>query len=117
LASHYGAQWCSDLLADPQALVLVVVVEGEVAGHLVGMFAEPSEMWVGSKAELVSMYVRGDLRGQGVGGQLVDGFVDSAKGRGAARLNVTAYAENAPALRLYESRGFAPKSVTLAVDL
>jgi GNAT superfamily N-acetyltransferase len=115
-ATH-GSQWCSDLLADPQALVLVAVVEGEVAGHLVGMFAEPSEMWVGSKAELVSMYVRGDLRGQGVGGQLVDAFVEWAKGRGAARLNVTAYAENAAALRLYESRGFAPKSVTLAVDL
>jgi GNAT superfamily N-acetyltransferase len=48
---------------------------------------------------------------------LVDGFVEWAKGRGAARLHVTAYAENAAALRFYESRGFAPKSVTLAVEL
>jgi hypothetical protein len=40
-ATH-GAQWCSDLLSDPHALVLVAAVEGEVAGHLVGMFAEPS---------------------------------------------------------------------------
>jgi GNAT superfamily N-acetyltransferase len=81
------------------------------------MFAEPSDMWVGSKAELVSMYVRGDLRGQGVGGRLVDTFVEWGKGLGAARLHVTAYAENAAALRLYESRGFTPKSVTLATDL
>ncbi|WP_343979501.1 MULTISPECIES: GNAT family N-acetyltransferase [Kribbella] len=84
---------------------------------MVGMFAEASDMWVGSKAELVSMYVRSDQRGQGVGGRLVDAFVEWAKGRGAARMHVTAYSENAAALRLYESRGFAPKSVTLAVDL
>ncbi|MFI5707476.1 GNAT family N-acetyltransferase [Kribbella sp. NPDC051620] len=115
-ATH-GAQWCADLLTDPQALVLVAANDGEVAGHLVGMFAEASDMWVGSKAELVSMYVRADLRGQGVGGHLVDAFAEWAKERGAARLHVTAYAKNTAALRLYESRGFAPKSVTLAVDL
>jgi GNAT superfamily N-acetyltransferase len=115
-AAH-GAQWCSDLLADPQALVLVAVTEGDVAGHLIGLFAGASDMWVGSRAELVSVYVRRDLRGQGVGGRLVDAFVEWAKGRGAARLHVTAYAGNAAALRLYQSHGFAPKSVTLAVDL
>lgn len=115
--AKHGAQWCAELLTDPQALVLVAQLEGEVAGHLIGMFSEPSDMWLGSKAELVSMYVRGDVRGQGVGGQLVDAFVEWAKGRGAARMNVTAYADNATALRLYESRGFAPKSVTLAIDL
>ena len=113
----HGAQWCTELLADPQALVLVAAVDGEVAGHLIGTFADPSDMWTGSKAELVSMYVRGDQRGQGVGGQLVDAFSEWAKKRGAVRLHVTAYAENEAALRLYRSRGFAPKSITLAQDL
>ncbi|NEA32528.1 GNAT family N-acetyltransferase [Streptomyces sp. SID13031] len=113
-ATH-GAQWCSDLLTDPRALVLVA--GDEVGGHLIGAFTEPSEMWTGSRAELVSMYVRNELRGQGIGGQLVDAFVDWAKERGAARLHVTAYADNDGALALYKSRGFAPKSITLAVDL
>jgi GNAT superfamily N-acetyltransferase len=115
-AAH-GAQWCRELLADPQALVLVAVVDGTVAGHLVGIFAEPSAMWTAAKAELVSMYVRQDVRGQGVGGQLVDTFTGWAKERGASRLDVTAYATNEPALRLYRSRGFAPQSITLATDL
>ncbi|MEV8371421.1 GNAT family N-acetyltransferase [Kribbella sp. NPDC056861] len=115
-AAH-GLEWCTDLLADPQALVLVAVSGDEVAGHLVGSFSEPSDMWTGSRAELVSMYVRGELRGQGVGGQLVDAFVEWAKSRGAAQLHVTAYATNEAALRLYASRGFAARSITLAAEL
>lgn len=115
-AAH-GAHWCRELLADPQALVLVALVDESVAGHLIGIFAEPSAMWTAAKAELVSMYVRQDARGQGVGGQLVDAFTGWAKERGASRLHVTAYATNEPALRLYHSRGFAPQSITLATDL
>jgi GNAT superfamily N-acetyltransferase len=113
----YGAQWCTDLLADPQALVLVALLDGEVVGHLVGTFAEPSDMWTVSRAELMSMYVRENLRGQGVGGKLVDAFAEWAKERGAARLQVSAYAANEGALRLYQSRGFAPLSITLTNDL
>jgi GNAT superfamily N-acetyltransferase len=117
-ATH-GFEWCTALLADQQALVLLAVSGSgdEVVGHLIGTFAEPSDMWTGSRAELISMYVRGEVRGQGVGGQLVDAFVEWAKGRGAARMHVTAYATNEAALRLYASRGFAAKSITLAVDL
>jgi GNAT superfamily N-acetyltransferase len=113
----YGAQWCAELLADPQALVMVASDAGKVVGHLVGTFAGPSDMWTVSRAELVSMFVREHLRGQGVGGLLVDAFVDWAKQRGAARLHVTAYAANEAAVGLYRSRGFAPLSITLTHDL
>lgn len=115
--AEHGAQWVSELLADPQALLLVALVDGEVVGHLVGVFEEPSYMWTVSRAELVSMYVRENLRGQGVGGSLVDAFAAWAKDRGAARLHVMAYAANERALRLYQARGFAPLSIQLANDL
>ena len=115
--AEHGSQWCSDLLADPQALVLVAVEDGEVVGHLIGMFAGPSDMWTVSRAELVSMYVRSALRGHGIGGSLLDGFASWARQRGAARLHVTAYAANEAAVRLYRSRGFSPLSVTLTNDL
>jgi GNAT superfamily N-acetyltransferase len=112
--AEYGEQWCRELLTDPRALVLVVSGPDGVAGHLVGSFSDPSEMWTGARAELVSMYVRPDLRGRGVGGRLVDTFAEWARGRGAERLTVSAYATNAAALALYQSRGFAPLSITLA---
>ncbi|QNE17269.1 GNAT family N-acetyltransferase [Kribbella qitaiheensis] len=115
--SEYGEQWCRKLRSDPTALVLAAVGPGGVRGHLVGMLYDPSDMWTVVRAELVSMYVRPELRGHGVGGGLVDTFVEWARARGAASLQVTAYATNAAALALYQSRGFAPKSITLTAEV
>lgn len=115
--SEYGEQWCRELLADPNALVLVAIGADEVAGHLVGSLYDPSDMWTVSRAELVSMYVRPELRGHGVGGRLVDTFAEWARDRGAGRLTVTAYAANAAALALYRSRGFAALSITLTAEV
>lgn len=115
-AAH-GEKWCAELLADPDAQVFVAVADGEIVGHLVGIYAAPSDMWLVARAELMSMFVQDTLRGQGVGGQLVDAFTAWAKERGAASMHVTAYAANDAALQLYRSRGFAPKSITLANDL
>jgi GNAT superfamily N-acetyltransferase len=112
----YGASWCADLLADPGSLVLVATKDDAVVGHLVGKFLPVSEMWVAPRAELVSMYVRPEVRGGGVGGQLIDGFVGWARERGAARLEVNAYAANETALRVYERHGFRPHSVLLTTD-
>jgi len=114
--AQYGEQWCRDLLADPRALVLVADGPSGIGGHLVGMLADLSDMWTKTRAELVSMYVQPALRGHGVGGSLVDAFVEWAHARGASRLHVTAYAANAAALALYQSRGFAPLSITLTTD-
>ncbi|ADB32605.1 GCN5-related N-acetyltransferase [Kribbella flavida DSM 17836] len=115
-ATH-GAEWCTGLLADPNALVLVATTgDEEVVGHLIGGFRPPSEMWTASRAELVSMYVRPAVRGGGAGGRLIDGFVAWARDRGAARLEVNAYAANENALRLYERHGFRRHSVQLVAD-
>ncbi|WP_083933275.1 GNAT family N-acetyltransferase [Kribbella catacumbae] len=90
-AAH-GEKWCAELLADPDAQVFVAVADGEIVGHLVGIYAPPSAMWLVARAELMSMFVRETSRGRGVGGRLVDAFAEWAKQRGAVRLHVTAYA-------------------------
>ena len=112
----HGAKWVADLLEDPDALLLVAS-DPAVVGHLVGTFSAPSDMWTVARAELVSMYVRETHRTQGIGTRLVDAFAEWAKGRGATRLHVTAYATHNTALHLYHSRGFTPISITLNKDL
>ncbi len=112
----HGERWCADLIADDHALVLVAVADGACVGHLVGTFSEASEMWLGPRAELVSMFVREAHRGGGVGSRLVDGFVAWAKEHGAARLQVEAYAANEGALRFYGRHGFTPHEISLVID-
>ncbi len=111
----YGAEWASSLIADPESLVLVATTGG-VVGHLIGKFLPASEMWTAPRAELVSMYVRPEARGGGVAGRLIDAFVAWAQERGAARLEVSAYAANETALRVYQRHGFHPHSVLLTTD-
>ena len=105
------------MIAAPTAQVLVATDGEGVVGHLIGDLMPPSEMWTGARAELVSMYVDPANRGARVGSLLVEAFVAWAKEGGAARLMVTAYAENDAALALYRKHGFAPLSITSTVDL
>jgi GNAT superfamily N-acetyltransferase len=111
----YGGEWASGLIVDPESLVLVATTDG-VVGHLIGKFLPASEMWTAPRAELVSMYVRPEARGGGVAGRLIDAFVAWAQERGAARLEVSAYAANETALRVYQRHGFHPHSVLLTTD-
>ncbi len=112
----FGSQWCADLIADPSALVLVAD-GGAVVGHLIGTYAEASTMWTGSRAELVSMFVRSSVRGRGVGTRLVSEFSAWARERGVSRLQVSAYATNEGAIRFYRRHGFEPHATELIVDL
>ncbi|HEY3867033.1 MAG TPA: GNAT family N-acetyltransferase [Actinocrinis sp.] len=115
--ARHGEQWCRELLAGTDALVLVADAGGEIVGHLVGTFAKPSAMWLAARAELVSMYVTPSWRGGGLGGRLVEGFTGWARERGAERLVVEAYTANEGAVRFYRRNGFAPRSATLTAGL
>ncbi|MCW2758902.1 MAG: GCN5-related N-acetyltransferase, partial [Nocardioidaceae bacterium] len=113
----HGAQWCADLIDDPDALVLVAVAGNAVVGHLVGTLSPPSPMWLASRAELVSTHVDSTQRGLGIGGRLVAEFRSWAASRGAARVEVSAYAANDGALRFYRRHGFVPHTVDLVGDV
>lgn len=112
-----GAEWCAGLIADPNALVLTAVVDQAVVGHLIATSAPESVMWTAARAEIVSTFVAAPWRGRAVGSRLLIAFVDWARGRGALRLTVSAYASNTAAIRFYRKHGFGPLSVDLARDL
>jgi len=66
-------------------------------------------VWVDDgAAELVSMWVRPDARGRGVGEALVMATAGWARARGHGALFLWVTEVNAPARRLYERCGFAP---------
>lgn len=57
-------------------------------------------------AELLSVAVDPVSRGHGAGTLLVNGFIDEARRRGAARAQVVVGADNDPAISLYSRSGF-----------
>jgi [ribosomal protein S18]-alanine N-acetyltransferase len=83
-------------LTDPLAFLLV---EGD-AGFLLGRA-------VAGEAEVLTLAVAPDARRRGLGRKLVARFLYQARLRGAESAFLEVSAENAPAIALYESAGFA----------
>jgi GNAT superfamily N-acetyltransferase len=114
---EHGTSWYRAHLENPERLVLVADADGAVVGHLLGAVAGPSSMLLATKAELVSMYVMPDWRGQRIGSRLFELFSAWAREKGATQMRVTAYSANEGAVRFYQRQGFAPFETTLAADL
>jgi GNAT superfamily N-acetyltransferase len=75
--------------------------------------AEPAGMAGGYRkepgvVELISMFVRPQARGHGVGEALIDAVIGWALARDAASVHLWVTEANAPARRLYERCGFTP---------
>lgn len=59
------------------------------------------------EAEILTIAVQPRLRGRGFAGRLLDAHVRDLRRAGIANLFLEVEAENAPALKLYQRRGFA----------
>ncbi len=79
---------------------LAFLSDGEPAGLAGGFEEEPGVV------ELVSMFVRPQARGHGVGEALVDAVAAWARTRSAASLHLWVTDTNKPTIRLYERCGF-----------
>ncbi|HQR80256.1 MAG TPA: ribosomal protein S18-alanine N-acetyltransferase, partial [Actinomycetota bacterium] len=86
-------------LARPDRYYVVAQGGDEVFGYG-GLWLVPPD------ADVQTLAVSAAARGQGLGRQLLDHLVDEAKARGCRRLHLEVRADNAEAIRLYESAGF-----------
>ncbi len=97
--------------SDPHQILAVAVVGAEVVGTLQLTFI-PGLSRVGStRALLEAVRVRADQRGKGLGGQLTQWAIDTARSRGAALIQLTSDASRKDAHRFYERLGFAATHV------
>jgi GNAT superfamily N-acetyltransferase len=110
---EHGPDRFAQTIHERDRLVLVADRGGVIVGCLTGVIAEPSPMRLVKIATLVSMFVRPELRGSGLGARLADAFFAWSKEHGAAKAEVTAYAGNSGAINFYERNGFRRLSVTL----
>lgn len=101
----------------PERLTLVVAVGDQIVGHLTAVLSGTSPMKPITTATLVSLYVKPEWRRGQIGARLVTTFTTWAKEQQADRVDVTAYASNAEAIKFYERHGFTAKSVILEAHL
>jgi GNAT superfamily N-acetyltransferase len=90
--------------------VLVAVVNDEVVGVTQVMVFPHFQHTGGWCAELESVHVRSDLRGRGIGAQLLAAAEELARREGCYRVQLTSRNVRSDAHRFYEAQGFTATS-------
>jgi ribosomal protein S18 acetylase RimI-like enzyme len=101
------AVWRTRLEA-PEAATFVAIVDGLDVGLAVGRPHDGRE----AAAGLFGMWVAPGCRGRGVGDALVDAVIAWAQAGGYRRVLLDVADDNAPAIALYQRKGFAPTGAT-----
>lgn len=86
----------------------VAVNGGEVVGWC---DISPQRLEGFTHSGTLGMGVLRGFRGRGIGTRLMERTIAEAKERGMERIELEVYASNAPAIKLYEKRGFAREGV------
>ncbi|QGA80393.1 GNAT family N-acetyltransferase [Candidatus Nanohalobium constans] len=112
-----AANWYRERINQGNGFAVVAQEDQTVIGYAIGVTESAEEFrTTDTLAELETMYLQPQYRGQGIGSKLVQEFKDWAREKGADRLRVEASAENEDAIRFYQENGFEDYSVTLEED-
>jgi putative acetyltransferase len=115
---HPSVELWRKRLAEPAEGVqwLCAAVDGEVVGHL-GLHTTPTRPRRRHAAG-IGMAIHDDWQGKGIGTALLAAAVDMADNwLGITRLELTVFADNSPAVRLYEKFGFVVEGTLAAYAL
>ncbi|WP_163876550.1 GNAT family N-acetyltransferase [Rhizobium laguerreae] len=103
--------------ASPDQTLYVAERGGEVVGTFQTMVTT-SLTGRGSSAMIIeAVQTRADMRGQGVGGLMIEFAIAEAKGRGIGRVALTSNAVRKDAHRFYERLGFKPSHLGFKMAL
>ena len=108
-----GRSYFTNFLAKNGRRIWLAKQDEQPVGYLAGYVSPPNDLRLVKMAELESMYIVPDCRGQGVGSTLAKTFMEWARANGAESIKVTAYAANQRAIQFYEQLGFTPYNITL----
>ncbi len=102
---------------DPHNRVLVAERDGEVVGTMQLTYLRGLGRRGASRAQIEAVRVRSDLRGNGLGSELIGWAVDEARRQGCALVQLTSDASREGAHRFYERLGFTASHVGFKLAL
>jgi len=103
--------------ADPNHILAVAELDGEIAGTLLLSFIPGLSRNGAWRAQIESMRVSKALRGRGLGQQMLDWAVSEARSRGCALVQLTSDRRRPDAHRFYARAGVQPTHVGFKLDL
>ena len=105
LAQFTPEAWATEF-ADPHYAFRLAEIDDEPVGYAkLGPLKLPADP-VGEAAELHQLYMLSAAHGSGLGAQLMDWVLDTARARGAGELFLSVFTENFRAQRFYRRYGF-----------
>jgi ribosomal protein S18 acetylase RimI-like enzyme len=114
---HY-ARFLGSQLDDPDALVLVAEQDGQVIGYtFAAMEGYDYKSLRGPAGLLHDILVDPDLRGRGVGRQLLDETLSLLQSRGARQIVLSTAECNESAQRLFTRKGFRRTMIEMTCEL
>ena len=113
--SYYNA--FEAIESDPNQELIVAELDGEVIGTLQLMFL-PSISYQGrTRAQVESVRVVQQLRGQGIGADMMKWAIECARQRGCHMMQLTSHKSREDAHRFYEKLGFTQSHVGMKINL
>jgi GNAT superfamily N-acetyltransferase len=107
-----------ELIESPNAEVLVAVVENQLVGSGYAKILEAKSYQTFSEyAYLGFMYVKPELRGQGVNQKVLDALIQWSKNKGISEVRLEVYNENEPAKKAYTKAGFKPNLLEMRIGI
>jgi GNAT superfamily N-acetyltransferase len=102
---------------DPHQHLMVAVRDGKPAGTLQLSILRSLSRRGASRAVIEAVRVRGDLRGEGLGTELIEWAIARSKELGASLVQLTSDASRTDAHRFYERLGFVRSHVGFKLQL
>ena len=111
------AEAFDEIAADAHQQLLVGELDGEIVATAQLTWVRHLTYLGGLMCQVESVRVRSDLRGRGLGRELMERVVVLARSRGAARVELTTNAKRERAREFYERLGFVASHVGMKLYL
>ena len=103
--------------ADPNQELIVAELDGEVVGTLQLTTLSSLSYQGRMRAQVESVRVLQELRGQGIGARMMEWAIERARQRGCNLMQLTSHKSRADAHRFYERLGFTKSHIGMKINL
>ena len=100
---RFGRRYVRRLADSPYTITWIAEEDGQIAGFAIADYGRGSQ---GIAAYIQTIEVLPDMRGRGIGGELLRRIDDSARDKSALAIWLHVDSQNASAIRLYETHGY-----------